>query len=425
METKIQPTPVSGEAPRIAGSSFNTSDTAPEASSAENRCPKYFWLHRLFGQPVRKVRSPISQQRRDVTPNGLAGSTAPPPGQKIKKPKEKKWGCSWFLKCCSREKRESPLSDPKGQQKPPKELQRSIDEVSQSSVPQSEPTVACQQINLSTEEVSQRRVPQSEPRFTCQQVNLGFPNPAQICYMNSSLQSLLTLTRFVRDIRSQEEVWSLIPEAQLMSYFMDIVRLRDVGDMRRKLEALYKFKRLLSIEAPEFVDHHQKDAHEFLTAVLGQMRDLAAPLRQVASILGRYYRCPVEQNLVFRMQNTRKCKSCGSASVREEEFLNLSLDLIPGGSVQQMLQEYEKATDVDFSCECGGKTSAQCSTFTTLPNFLVLQIKRFRFTESYELVKQHDPVDLTRELIMTSSQDTTSVAGCTLMWLLRLPVIFG
>ncbi|CAJ1064459.1 ubiquitin carboxyl-terminal hydrolase 37-like isoform X2 [Xyrichtys novacula] len=355
------------------------SNTASEASNAETCCPKNFWLHRLFGQPLRKVRSLISHQRRDVTSNGLAGSTAPPPGEKIKKPKEKKWGCSWFLKCSRREKRVSPLSDPKDQRKPPQELQRSTDEVSQSSVPQSELSLAYQQINL------------------------GFPNPAQICYMNSSLQSLLTLTR----------------------YFMDIVRLRDGGDTHLKLSALGKFKWLLSIQAPEFADHHQKDAHEFLTAVLGQIRDLAAPLRQVAAILGRSYRCPVESNLLFRMQNCRKCKRCGSASVREEEFLNLSLDLIPGGSVQQMLQEYEKDTDLEFNCECGGTTSAQCSTFTTLPNFLVLQMKRFQFTESYELVKRHDPVDLTRELIVTSSQDTTSAAGCTLMWILRLPVIFG
>ncbi|CAJ1057961.1 unnamed protein product [Xyrichtys novacula] len=128
----------------------------------------------------------------------------------------------------------------------------------------------------------------------------------------------------------------------LCSYFMDIVRLRDVGDAHQKLRALCEFKRLLSIQAPEFADHHQKDAHEFLTAVLDQMKDLDAPLRQVASILGRSYRRPVERNLVFRMQNTRKCKRCGSASVREEEFLNLPLDLIPGGSVQQMLQEFEK-----------------------------------------------------------------------------------
>ncbi len=45
-----------------------------------------------------------------------------------------------------------------------------------------------------------------------------FPNPAQICYMNSSLQSLLTLTEFIRDVNSQEEAWSLIPEAELIRY---------------------------------------------------------------------------------------------------------------------------------------------------------------------------------------------------------------
>ncbi|CAJ1057896.1 ubiquitin carboxyl-terminal hydrolase 37-like isoform X5 [Xyrichtys novacula] len=414
--------------------------TVLEASNTENCNPQLSWLRRLFGQPLRKVspteREYISHQQRNLASDGLAGSTAPPPGEKNNQPKEKKWSCRFF-KCCSRKKRVTPLSDHEDQQKPLQKLQRSLvkekshqagdsilvledfredeeekphQQEKKLTVPFAQQTViassAKEKANVedNTDEVSQRRLSQWEQRLTCRQVSLGFPNPAQNCYMNSSLQSLLTLTQFVRDIRSQEEVWSLIPEAQLMSYFMDIACLRDVGDMRRKLEALCEFKRLLSVKAPEFVDNHQKDAHEFLIAVLGQMRDLAAPLRQVAYILGRSYRCPVERNLVFKMQNTRKCKRCGSPSVREEEFLNLSLDLIPGGSVQQMLQEFEKETDIEFNCECGDTTSAQCSTFTTLPNFLVLQLKRFNFTESYELVKCHDPVDLTRELIVTSSQ---------------------
>lgn len=32
---------------------------------------------------------------------------------------------------------------------------------------------------------------------------------------------------------------------------------------------------------------------------------------------------------------------CGARSVREEEFTNLSLDLVPGVSVQQLLQDYQ------------------------------------------------------------------------------------
>lgn len=109
---------------------------------------------------------------------------------------------------------------------------------------------------------------------------------------------------------------------------------------------------------------------------------------------------------------------CGAQSIREEEFTNLSLDLVPGGSVQQMLEEYQtvrpscslsltstltdmkpggtnqsvsqtflsagvfmgvcwlvtlnnmlslQETELDYNCECGGQTSGQRSTFLTLP----------------------------------------------------------
>lgn len=107
--------------------------------------------------------------------------------------------------------------------------------------------------------------------------------------MNSSLQSLLTLTDFVRDISRQEEVWSSAPQAELIRYsshthgdrnytemselteevlfsyffftcrcFMNIVRCHHSVDARNKLRALLLFKRVLSIQAPEFQDIHQK-----------------------------------------------------------------------------------------------------------------------------------------------------------------------
>ena len=41
-----------------------------------------------------------------------------------------------------------------------------------------------------------------------------------------------------------------------------------------------------------------------------------------------------------------KCR-CGAQSKRQEELTNLSLDLVPGGSVEKMLEEYQK---VSSSC---------------------------------------------------------------------------
>ncbi len=43
-----------------------------------------------------------------------------------------------------------------------------------------------------------------------------FPNLAQTCYMNSTLQGLLTLTPFVQEVHNQQEVLSSRPESRLM-----------------------------------------------------------------------------------------------------------------------------------------------------------------------------------------------------------------
>lgn len=51
-----------------------------------------------------------------------------------------------------------------------------------------------------------------------------------------------------------------------------------------------------------------QDAHEFLTSVLDQMRCLSPQLQMRAASMGRVYSCPVEDNMVFKIQKTRTCK---------------------------------------------------------------------------------------------------------------------
>ncbi|TNN71807.1 Ubiquitin carboxyl-terminal hydrolase 37 [Liparis tanakae] len=247
--------------------------------------------------------------------------------------------------------------------------------------------------------------PTEEEEIRQQQIKcLGFPNPTQICYVNACLQSLLTLKDFVRAISCQEYLWNLIPEAALIRSFMAIKRSHLSGNARHKLSLLGAFKS--SIWSPEFRDLDQKDAHEFLTSVLEQMRCLSPQLQMMAASMGRTYSCPVEDHVVFKMVNTRTCKGCGVGSTREEQFTNLSLDVIPGcGSVEQMLQDYLMETKLEYNCECGATTSSQRLSFLTLPRVLVLHLKRFKFTPSFELRKVHDPVVILRELVLQSNQE--------------------
>ncbi|KAM3603864.1 uncharacterized protein V6R79_003156 [Siganus canaliculatus] len=233
---------------------------------------------------------------------------------------------------------------------------------------------------------------------------LRFPNTGQLCYMNSSLQSLLTLTHFIQDINSQEVSKGLNPGAELLSCFMNIRRCRSSKDTKSKLSATLASKRLISRKAPEF-DDDQKDAHEFVTTVIDQIRNLSQPLQKYADFNGSKYKCPVETNRKFFMENT---VNCSYGSVREESFTSLSLDVVKNLSVQDRLHNYQKEEDLEYSCDFGGNTSSQKCAFRTLPNIQILHLKRFRYTPTFRLVKVHDSVRLCKNLTLSTNQTETS-----------------
>ncbi|KAK5880427.1 hypothetical protein CesoFtcFv8_023457 [Champsocephalus esox] len=236
---------------------------------------------------------------------------------------------------------------------------------------------------------------------------LGLPNLSNTCYMNSSLQGLLTLDNFVQDLQQQKEIWDPLSDAQLFREFLAIKDAHTSSDINSKRGLLYSFKNVVSVQAPEFRDYEQKDAHEFITSVLNQMRNLSPLLQDMATCMGLTYTCPVERNMVFQMENIRTCKRCGNQSRRDEVFTNLSLDLFPGVSVEEMLQEYQKETMLEYKCECGGRTSGQRSTFKTMPKVLILHLKRFWFTSDYRMEKLHYAIKLQNNLQVSGNEVDT------------------
>ncbi|KAE8287132.1 Ubiquitin carboxyl-terminal hydrolase 37 [Larimichthys crocea] len=232
----------------------------------------------------------------------------------------------------------------------------------------------------------------------------GFPNINQSCYMNSILQSLFAMVNLITDIMCQKPVWSSVPKAKLIRSLMAIKDAHPSSDTWNKMSLLHSFRKAASTQGLSFSDQNQEDAHEFLTSVLDQMRSLSSLLQVNAANMNRRYICPVKRHLVFEIEKTRTCNKCGDQSKRKEEFTDLSLDLIPYGSVKEMLQEYVKESELEYKCECGGNTSGQSMAFETLPNVLILHIKRFIYSPTYELMKLHDPVKLHRDLVVSSNQ---------------------
>ncbi|XP_034431122.1 ubiquitin carboxyl-terminal hydrolase 37-like [Hippoglossus hippoglossus] len=210
--------------------------------------------------------------------------------------------------------------------------------------------------------------------------------------MNSSLQSLLTLMEFIRDISCQEDAWKMVPEATVLMAFMSIVRCHRSPNEQNKLDALFTFKMEVAERFPEFSDMGQKDAHEFLTSFLEHIERLNPVMTELSNKTEKVYKCPVQVHLSFKMQNTRTCRRCGHSSRTEEMFNNLSLNLVPQESVQDMLENYLLETDT------------QQYSFKTLPRVLILHVKRFCYTLSMTLKKLHNKVNISRELLVSSTQ---------------------
>ncbi|GLD62742.1 putative nuclease HARBI1 [Lates japonicus] len=60
---------------------------------------------------------------------------------------------------------------------------------------------------------------------------------------------------------------------------------------------------------------------------------------------------------------------CSIQSVREEDYISLSLNVLPGGTTDRSLQEYLKEGHLEYQCQCGIEDLTQQYSFLTLPKF--------------------------------------------------------
>ncbi|XP_056904300.1 ubiquitin carboxyl-terminal hydrolase 37-like [Takifugu flavidus] len=149
----------------------------------------------------------------------------------------------------------------------------------------------------------------------------GLPNLSQTCYMNSVLQSLLTLVPFVKELNKQSQQWLSHPKALLFKLLSDISNGFSTKNRMQKKSTLFTFLHTISLDHPEFGNDAQQDAHEFLNTVLEQLSSISAEI------------------------------SCGHKRENMEEILILSVAL--EDTIMQSIQLHLKVRDtcLVFMCE--------------------------------------------------------------------------
>ncbi|XP_031670496.1 ubiquitin carboxyl-terminal hydrolase 37-like [Oncorhynchus kisutch] len=156
---------------------------------------------------------------------------------------------------------------------------------------------------------------------------LGLPNIGNTCFLNATLQCLLVLPSFSKEILHQEQLWSSSPFSNLLRCLSNVHRsgLPDsVANQASKTDLMWKVKYSLSGYDLKYLGDMQQDAHELLVNMLCQLKEEGMILKT----LGMNYTCPVSQ-LEFQLVSVRTCTSCGRESSTREDYNHLSLDFSP------------------------------------------------------------------------------------------------
>ncbi|XP_027014780.2 ubiquitin carboxyl-terminal hydrolase 37-like isoform X2 [Tachysurus fulvidraco] len=223
----------------------------------------------------------------------------------------------------------------------------------------------------------------------------GLPNFGSSCYINASLQCLLTADAFCKELACLLDNSNQNRDDTFLRCFVELWRVR------KGFQAQYGMDKLLidlinsaADNNPEFTVNKQNDAHEFLCYCLTQIEESGRmqDLQEDGS--------PVKNNFSFKMRNIITCSSCGSQKKNEVEVFNhLSLPLVHHSVDECLYQTVNKTTEVERKCtRCGAEHASSSWMFHTLPRFLIIQLNRFKMHKCHIVLKLNNPMDIQPEL---------------------------
>lgn len=204
----------------------------------------------------------------------------------------------------------------------------------------------------------------------------GFYNPSNYCFMNSALQCLFSVAPFADYFLSK----SFKRDAVLQTRFSDVLATVAIDYFQGA--GVVRPDGLWRLTGSRFPGGRQHDLPELMRYIL---EELESELKQkkVADLTWENYQRFYNRMLVntFGGQTVQDvtCKKCRHVSKSYEIFTDIALKL--SSSVESSLRDYTEAEHIntDYRCEsCKNITSIIKQTrFLRLPNYLILQIKRF------------------------------------------------
>ncbi|XP_052591776.1 ubiquitin carboxyl-terminal hydrolase 46 [Peromyscus californicus insignis] len=236
-------------------------------------------------------------------------------------------------------------------------------------------------------------------QFPINEHYFGLVNFGNTCYCNSVLQALYFCRPFRENVLAYKAQQK--KKENLLTCLADL--FHSIATQKKKVGVIppKKFISRLRKENDLFDNYMQQDAHEFLNYLLNTIADILQEEKKQEKQNGKLKNGnmnePAENNKpeltwvheIFQgtLTNETRCLNCETVSSKDEDFLDLSVDVEQNTSITHCLRDFSNTetlcSEQKYYCEtCCSKQEAQKRMrVKKLPMILALHLKRFKYME--------------------------------------------
>lgn len=247
----------------------------------------------------------------------------------------------------------------------------------------------------------------------------GLVNFGNTCYCNSVIQALYFCRPFREKVLSYKSHMKKVGahKENLLLCLADLFHSISTQKKRVGTIAPKKFVGRLKKENDLFDNYMQQDAHEFLNYLLNTVADILLEEKRNSTggqkvtakstdqnctvaggakhIVSSEQACSAKDRTwvhdIFQgtLTNETRCLNCETVSSKDEDFLDLSVDVQQNTSITHCLREFSATetlcNDQKYYCDtCCSKQEAQKRMrIKKLPLILALHLKRFKYVEQF------------------------------------------